>query len=425
MKKLYAIIIAFILVFNTTIVFKSNKSLQVSINIKNDLNEHVSSNNASIVSQNTQTLYQTNHYSTYYYKNLTTNYGRNVKGSCTYVAFAMLLSYYDTFWNDSIIPENYDMVSMLPANQLTTQNESPGIYTESSAIAPIGISTEDYYQVIQQYSSAHFHLKLIQMGKEKFGQYKFSSSNSPCALTLNELQELINYYLYEYMQFTSLQISYTTATSNVRNFTIQKVKQGIPVLLRMGQSLGTLGHAFVAYDYDEVNDELYGHFGVIQPKEHIKISSSDYDLYWDATVLNVNMPHSCSDNYKYSSNNNLPSVTHCPCEFDFHPSRHVHTYNHRYVWYDAYKHKAYCECGAMKMFVHCVSSGSSFPRSCIECGGTADSGIVEYGLNMGIKIITENGSYILPNGVIVLSDADYQGYLNGTFVIPHSHDIAA
>ncbi|MDY4186390.1 MAG: hypothetical protein SOX77_00840 [Candidatus Borkfalkiaceae bacterium] len=44
---------------------------------------------------------------------------------------------------------------------------------------------------------------------------------------------------------------------------------------------------------------------------------------------------------------------------------------------------------------------------------------------MSNRIITANGSYILPSGIIVLSAADYQGYLNGTFVIPHCHDIAA
>ena len=40
-----------------------------------------------------------------YFDNLTYNYGVNYKGSCGYVAIAMLLSYYDTALCDAIIPE--------------------------------------------------------------------------------------------------------------------------------------------------------------------------------------------------------------------------------------------------------------------------------------------------------------------------------
>lgn len=118
---------------------------------------------------NDSTLYQDDKYASYYFNNLTENFGNNIKGSCTYIAFAMLLSYYDTYWDDTIIPENYDMITMLSTNGLELNVESPGIYTESSSIAWSSMSTANYYQAVEQYSNAHFHLKLIQMGKEKFG----------------------------------------------------------------------------------------------------------------------------------------------------------------------------------------------------------------------------------------------------------------
>lgn len=38
-----------------------------------------------------------NNFSSHYFKNLTTNYGRNDKGSCTYVALGMMLSFMDTY----------------------------------------------------------------------------------------------------------------------------------------------------------------------------------------------------------------------------------------------------------------------------------------------------------------------------------------
>lgn len=54
------------------------------------------------------------HYSNFknhYFDNLTYNFGVNYKGSCGYVAMAMLLSYYDTYISDDIVDEQYDIVS--------------------------------------------------------------------------------------------------------------------------------------------------------------------------------------------------------------------------------------------------------------------------------------------------------------------------
>ena len=45
---------------------------------------------------------------TKYFKNLYKYSPENSYGSCGYVSFIQYLSYYDTFYNDSIIPENYE-----------------------------------------------------------------------------------------------------------------------------------------------------------------------------------------------------------------------------------------------------------------------------------------------------------------------------
>ncbi len=39
---------------------------------------------------NDSTLYQDDKYASYYFNNLTENFGNNIKGSCTYIAFAIL-----------------------------------------------------------------------------------------------------------------------------------------------------------------------------------------------------------------------------------------------------------------------------------------------------------------------------------------------
>ncbi len=55
-------------------------------------------------------------------------------------------------------------------------------------------------------------------------------------------------------------------------------------------------------------------------------------------------------------------------------------------------------------------------KPCIICGGLID---IEDGFGQIIYQISKfsiNGSYILPNGIIVLVDEDIEAYFNGTLV---------
>lgn len=46
-----------------------------------------------------------------YFRGLTDNFGENVFNSCGYVAIGQLLSYYDTYLDDNIIDDKYDIQS--------------------------------------------------------------------------------------------------------------------------------------------------------------------------------------------------------------------------------------------------------------------------------------------------------------------------
>ena len=94
-------------------------------------------------------------------------------------------------------------------------------------------------------------------------------------------------------------------------------------------------------------------------------------------------------------------------------------------------HRAYCPCGYYRVEYHVVraaADGGTFPAPCIYCGLLATDGDIillnipgepelmgvlstpgSYTLSDGttVRILTENGSYVLPNGVIVLTDADF------------------
>ena len=51
-------------------------------------------------------IFLDNNYSSYYFKNLYTNFGNNKYGTCSYVSLGMLLSFYDSYWDDVEVNDN-------------------------------------------------------------------------------------------------------------------------------------------------------------------------------------------------------------------------------------------------------------------------------------------------------------------------------
>lgn len=259
-------------------------------------------------------LFQTQYYAPYYFSHLYENYGWNAKGSCTYVAFDMLLSFYDTYWDDTLIPENYDMSTTLEKNQLEDSVNSPGVHGEPYSLIS-NKNNEEYYQIVEENADQYHHLKLIQIGKEKFGHYKFDTDKNPCALNIYQMQELIQYYLYQVLGKTETDIKIVTDQTlnmDAREFTISMIKQGTPVLLRSGYAM--MGHAMIAYDYDEKTDEILVHPGWRYTPDftHLTLTSTGYTELWDATALIPQTKHVHTDNFKYSETEEL-TTTFCSC----------------------------------------------------------------------------------------------------------------
>lgn len=113
------------------------------------------------------------------------------------------------------------------------------------------------------------------------------------------------------------------------------------------------------------------------------------------------------------------------------PPPHTHTYTH--TWLNLRQHNSSCLCGDTRIRPHIVSSDwdGIGTTTCLDCGGPAELGFViqSYSsridvdmLSMHIEKYFGNGSFILENGVIVLSDEDLELYYNGTLVLPHCCD---
>jgi len=104
---------------------------------------------------------------------------------------------------------------------------------------------------------------------------------------------------------------------------------------------------------------------------------------------------------------------------------HSHSYVDHYQWTSMTEHKSYCSCNGYITSSHVVSpdayqNGNQY-AICLLCNGFASFGGTWHD-GIGSFPYTLNGSFILPNGVIVLEEADMEAYLNGTLVFINPND---
>lgn len=113
-------------------------------------------------------------------------------------------------------------------------------------------------------------------------------------------------------------------------------------------------------------------------------------------------------------------------QFSFEITGPNHTHNYTYTWVDYNQHRWNCICGVTGLQVHIVSpeaynNGQQYAE-CTLCHGQAYIGsIYNKGSNPSFPT-TFNGSFILPNGVIVLEDLDMDAYLDGTLVFKYHNN---
>ena len=115
------------------------------------------------------------------------------------------------------------------------------------------------------------------------------------------------------------------------------------------------------------------------------------------------------NNY-YSDNNISISVN---------PPPHIHEYTD-YTYYSPTQHIECCECGqkGTQKGSHIVQEGSvvNYKGICMYCRATVFILDNHFPGLMSVTRYSINGSYILPNGIIVLVDEDIEAYENGTLV---------
>lgn len=240
--------------------------------------------------KNEEELFLLENYQTYYFNKLGSNMGNNTKGSCGFVATGMLLSFWDTYWDDNIISENFDATTELEDGYIDLYAESPGVIREPSRISDVE-DNETYDQYIHDYADNYFHFKLIDL----FDRHISHREPGDYGMGYQDYINLFNYYAYDYLGYTTEEVEIIYSDVDVRNKTIDLIKDGIPVKLSIG------GHAVVAYDYDEKTDNIYCNFGWGPNTSHVTIEQMGYKDYKNLVAFNFKDDHHDhhSNNYTY------------------------------------------------------------------------------------------------------------------------------
>lgn len=262
------------------------------------------------VSDSTYDPFLSTNFTPYYFSHLKTNYGKNQMGSCTFVAIEMLLTFYDTYWDDGIVDDSYMTKSTMESGD---PGSFIGIESPGATADPEFSDTNDvdsYEQFVDDNDGVSLHYLLLNIGESLFGDLPGSEPSTAYAITFDEAESVIGTYLTRYGGYNLQQYAtahrYRWISSNMRSYVITKLKDDQPVILRIKVEDGY--HAVIAYDYDEDNDEIYVHSGWggeythnDYPNYAIPLSaiSIDGETIYETIVLDLYTSHTCSDNYQY------------------------------------------------------------------------------------------------------------------------------
>lgn len=295
-------------------------------------------------------------YSSYYFYNLRENFGNNAYGSCGYVSLGMLLSFYDAYWDDSLIPNSYDVSTIFtPKKQqladfdlVPSNTDSPGIRFESADLFN-GCSAKEYLEVAKLNKDSYFQFKLFNLSENCFGSFKLDDRNGTLGLSGGQMSQLLNYYLHTYRQYSNKEAVVNIYESNnaayMKNNAVKNIKDGKPTILVVKQPNSKKAHSVVAYDYDQINDEIYVHPGWRNEANnmaitHVSLNDLGYTEIVSEVSLNLNVKKNLGIKYRSADggDNYTASTFVCPREIELKSGNYVDM-NPTFIWKSLFSEK--------------------------------------------------------------------------------------
>lgn len=230
-----------------------------------------------------------------YFENLYDYSPNNNIGSCGFVSFIQLLSYYDTFYNDSVIPEQFDRKLTTATTESEAKAVSPGVLRQ----VYYGSGYSSYYE----YCHATMGSDLQSYFTVLYNQYLNSDNVDNFKYSIGAWN--YNAVLRSFYNDSSLNLVTTYSTSsqsNYMNWIKTNIDNGDPVIVHIRKRAedGTTSgaHSVVAYAYDEGG--IYAHFGWGRSSSTYTLlgGTANYnEIYYAARVDFSSLGHSHSDNY--------------------------------------------------------------------------------------------------------------------------------
>ena len=446
--------------------------------------------------------------------------------TCPYVAMSLLLTYYDTYWNDSFVEEKYDWQSGTYNSATDTLIETFAAIEEAqdweeyvdNLSLPAGTEVYPYYRsYAAEKEDDYLEPHLISIGKSLLFH---TDPDETLGLNFLKTVAVLQAYLYIDRGFNINQVTVHYLHEDFGDIEAKMrevIDEGYP-LIYLGQrivntgSTGTAdegqtksGHQLIAFGYDNSGDiKLHTGWGVLNPVQ--TLSSTEYHNSRAVIWLEINedaLPHQCSNNYvdsvtgetlcacqiysehpNHNSNHLYRNCTdsdshflkcHCGEKTNieahdltysyYNPTQHYEScsgcayagvvthdysacikisetqhetyclcgvyggteahYAYRFTKYNNSLHTTHCKCGKTWTEPHVVSSDAYDSGNrlapCLACGVLVTAGTTLHPTMNGL-LRTENGSFILPDGIIVLVDEDIEAYFAGTLEFYYPDD---
>lgn len=237
-----------------------------------------------------------------YFRYLYENSPENSQGSCGNVSLIQLLAYYDTFYNDCIIPETYDYSGSY-SNDAVAKQHSPGVF--KYLYDPTQYSS--YREYCQQTEEVNIQSKLTMINNRLFNNHSNWQNSNNSEIFENssgcwQYQEMLDEF-YGEEDFADVSFYNSLTQTQYMDFIKNSIDSNNPVVVHIKQidDDGNMlaYHSVVAYDYDDVN--IYANFGYGSYSTHMPLLYGTYGynlITYVSTVSFPNLSHDHSNNYK-------------------------------------------------------------------------------------------------------------------------------
>lgn len=210
-------------------------------------------------------------------------------GSCGYVSLIQLMSFYDTFYNDSVIPEQYERKKMDATTEAQVKTQSPGVVAERWS----STSYTSYFAYCNGTMNDNLQSRLTVLNNNINGTN--SATNFAYSIGGWSYQNMLNTF---YGNTETVNVITSSDKTQAEYIQIIKdaINEGDPVVVHVnhvGDNGG--GHSVVAYDYDESG--IYAHYGWGGSSSTYRLFNSYNQIYYVARLDYSSLKHSHSNNY--------------------------------------------------------------------------------------------------------------------------------